>query len=227
MAATNEQIAELFENMGSLLEMKGDSIFKIRAYQRAARTIENLASPLAQAVETGEDLTKIPGVGKAISEKIAEFVKTGQVAAYQKLLEELPPGVLELKEIPGIGPKIAASIAAYFQVEANKTVIEKLRAAGVNLKQEPRQVDTEGLPLAGKTFVVTGTLSGFSRSESESRIKDLGGKVTSSVTKNTDYVVVGESPGSKLAAAERLGTEILDESAFADLLANPPVEAGS
>ncbi|MEC7749612.1 MAG: helix-hairpin-helix domain-containing protein, partial [Chloroflexota bacterium] len=67
MAATNEQIAELFENMGSLLEMKGDTIFKIRAYQRAARTIENLSSPLAQAVEKGEDLTKIPGVGKAIS----------------------------------------------------------------------------------------------------------------------------------------------------------------
>ena len=133
----------------------------------------------------------------------------------------------ELAEIPGIGPKIAASIASYFQVDANKTVIEKLRVAGVNLKQEPRQVNTERLPLAGKTFVVTGTLSGFSRSESESRIKDLGGKVTSSVTKNTDYVVVGESPGSKLATAEKLGTAILDEEKFVELLANPPVEAGN
>ena len=83
----------------------------------------------------------------------------------------------------------------------------------------------EALPLDGKTFVVTGTLSGFSRSESESRIKDLGGKVTSSVTKNTDYLVVGESPGSKLAAAERLGTEVLDEARFVELLADPPVEA--
>ncbi len=104
-------------------------------------------------------------------------------------------------------------------------MIEKLRAAGVNLKQEPRQLNTEGLPLAGKTFVVTGTLSGFSRSESESRIKDLGGKVTSSVTKSTDYLVVGEAPGSKLAAAERLGTEVLDEARFVELLADPPVEA--
>ncbi|MBC8282140.1 MAG: DNA polymerase III, partial [Chloroflexi bacterium] len=60
MAATNEQIAELFDNMGTLLEMKGDTVFKIRAYQRAARTIEQLSSPLAQAVENGEDLTKIP-----------------------------------------------------------------------------------------------------------------------------------------------------------------------
>ena len=105
--------------------------------------------------------------------------------------------------------------------------MEKLRAAGVNLKQEPRQVNTGGLSLAGKTFVVTGTLSGFSRSESESRIKDLGGKVLSSVTKNTDYLVVGESPGSKLAAAERLGTEVLDEARFVELLADPLVEAGN
>ena len=86
MAPTNEQIAELFENMGSLLEMKGDTIFKIRAYQRAARIIEQLSSPLAQAVENREDLTKIPGVGKAISEKITEFIGTGQVAAYQSCL---------------------------------------------------------------------------------------------------------------------------------------------
>ena len=101
-------------------------------------------------------------------------------------------------------------------------MIEKLRVTGVNLSQEPRRVNAEGLPLAGKTFVVTGTLSGFSRSESESRIKDLGGKITSSVTKNTDYLVVGESPGSKLAAAERLGTQVLDEARFVEFLANPP-----
>ncbi|MBC8279979.1 MAG: NAD-dependent DNA ligase LigA, partial [Chloroflexi bacterium] len=129
----------------------------------------------------------------------------------------------ELAEIPGIGPKIAESITSYFQVEANQLVVEKLRVGGVKLEQEPRTVSAEGLPLAGQTFVVTGTLAGFSRSEAQSRIKDLGGKITSSVTKNTDYVVVGESPGSKLAAAERLGTEVLDEEKFVEFLANPPL----
>ena len=124
MAPTNEQIAELFENMGSLLEMKGDTIFKIRAYQRAARTIEQLSSPLAQAVENGEDLTKIPGVGKAISEKIAEFIGTGQVAAYQRLLEELPPGVLDLKDIPGIGPKTAVAIGVELGISTVEGVAE-------------------------------------------------------------------------------------------------------
>ena len=124
MALTNEHIAELFENMGSLLEMKGDTIFKIRAYQRAARTIEQLSSPLTQAVEDGEDLTKIPGVGKAISEKIVEFIGTGQVAAYQRLLEELPPGVLDLKDIPGIGPKTAVAIGVELGISTVEGVAE-------------------------------------------------------------------------------------------------------
>jgi DNA ligase (NAD+) len=131
----------------------------------------------------------------------------------------------ELAKIPGIGPKIAASITSYFQVGTNQAVIKKLRAAGVDFKQEPKPANRMSQPLSGKTFVVTGTLSRFSRSESEFRIRELGGKVTSSVTKNTDYVVVGVSPGSKLEAAERLGTGILDEEAFVELLTNPSLEA--
>ena len=136
MAATNEQIAELFDNMGTLLEMKGDTVFKIRAYQRAARTIEQLSSPLAQAVENGEDLTKIPGVGKAISEKIAEFISTGQVSAYEKLVEELPPGVLDLKEIPGVGPKMAMAISQQLGISTVDGVAEA--AADGRLSQLPR-----------------------------------------------------------------------------------------
>ena len=89
MTPTNEQIAELFENMAFLLEIKEESVFKIRAYQRAARTIEQLSLPLAQSFDKEESITKIPGIGKAISAKIAELVTTGKVAAYQKLLEEL------------------------------------------------------------------------------------------------------------------------------------------
>ncbi len=136
MDLTNEQIAELFENMGALLEMKGDTVFKIRAYQRAARTIEQLSSPLAQSVENGEDLTKIPGIGKAISGKIAEFIETGQVAAYQKLLDELPPGVLKLKDIPGIGPKTAMAISQELGINTVEGVAEA--AADGRLAMLPR-----------------------------------------------------------------------------------------
>ena len=136
MVPTNEQIAELFDNMGSLLEMKGDTVFKIRAYQRAARTIEQLSSPLATAVENGEDLTKIPGVGKAISGKISEYISTGQVSAYERLVEELPSGVLDLKEIPGVGPKMAMAISQQLGISTVDGVAEA--AADGRLATLPR-----------------------------------------------------------------------------------------
>ena len=110
MTVDNKEIAQLFENMGVLLEIKGESIFKIRAYQRAARTITDLSFPLSTAVEDGMDLKKIPGIGKAINDKIRELVQGGRVSAFDKLLEELPPGVLSLVDIPGIGPKTALLI---------------------------------------------------------------------------------------------------------------------
>ena len=107
---TNEEIAELFEQLGVMLEMQGESVFKIRAYQRAARAIEGLSSPLAQAVVDGQKLTGIPGIGKAISEKIHELVTTGRVLTYERVKGELPEGALDLLAIPGIGPKTAVLI---------------------------------------------------------------------------------------------------------------------
>ena len=88
MPLSNEDIARLFENLGVLLELKGDSVFKIRAYQRAARTISHLSFPLAQAVEDGTDLKQIPGIGKAISGKIHELLQTGRVSTYERRIAE-------------------------------------------------------------------------------------------------------------------------------------------
>ncbi len=110
MQPANNEIAELFENLGTLLEMKGDSAFKIRAYRRAAETIHQLAFPLAQAVQDEQKLTDIPGIGKAISDKIHELVKTGKVQTYERAKSEVPEGALDLLAIPGIGPKTAMLI---------------------------------------------------------------------------------------------------------------------
>ena len=110
MQPTNDEIAQLFQNLGALLEMKGDSAFKIRAYRRAADTIHQLTFPLAQAVQDGQKLTGIPGIGKAISDKIHELVTTGQVQTYERTKAEVPEGVLDLVAIPGIGPKTAMLI---------------------------------------------------------------------------------------------------------------------
>ena len=127
----------------------------------------------------------------------------------------------DLTEIPGIGPKIAESIYDYFQVEDNLAVIEKLRQAGVKLHHEIEIVQPADLPWHGLSFVVTGTLEGMTRREAEGKIKALGGSATSSVTRKTAYLVAGASPGSKLDTANRLGTPVLDEDAFVQLLESP------
>lgn len=122
----------------------------------------------------------------------------------------------ELEAIEGIGPVIAQAIADYFSDDRNLKVLDRLKEGG--LDPEPPKARAEG-PLSGKTFVVTGTLEGFSRDEAAAAIEGRGGKVTSSVSKKTDYVVVGESPGaSKHDKAVALGIELLDEKAFKKLL---------
>ena len=128
----------------------------------------------------------------------------------------------ELTGIAGIGPKIAQSIYAYFQEADNLAVIEKLREAGVKLHHEIEIVNPSDLPWHGLSFVVTGALAAMTRREAETKIKALGGSATSSVTRKTSYLVAGESPGAKLDTAQRLGTKVLDETAFLQLLSEPP-----
>ena len=123
--ATNEEVAQLFDNMATLLEIKGDTVFKIRAYQRAAHTISQLSFPLQQAVADGVDLKKVPGIGKAISDKIHELMDTGQVQTYERLREEFPAGILDIVAVPGIGPKTAGLIAR----ELNVATVEELETA--------------------------------------------------------------------------------------------------
>lgn len=101
----NAQIAETFESIAGLLEMKGEKVFTIRAYQRAARTIERLPMELGDMLNEEQDLREIPGIGKAISEKIAEMVETDSLHYYDRLKAEFPDGILDVMQIPGLGPK--------------------------------------------------------------------------------------------------------------------------
>jgi len=127
----------------------------------------------------------------------------------------------ELIEIKEIGPKIAKSIINFFENEKNLDIIERLRDAGLNFGQEGKKI-SEGKRvqiLAGKQFVLTGTLKDFTRDEAGRRIKELGGRVTGSVSKKTDYVVVGENPGSKYTTAKELRVSIINEQEFKKLIA--------
>lgn len=122
----------------------------------------------------------------------------------------------ELTSIPEIGPKMADSITAYFNDPVNLKLIEKLKSAGVNMTQETPAAGVR--PLEGKQFVLTGALSKYTRKEAEELIEGLGGRVSSSVSKKTDYVLAGEDPGSKYDKALALGVSILSEDEFEKLL---------
>ena len=127
-----------------------------------------------------------------------------------------------VREVPDIGPVIAEQVASFFQDPHNLAVVDALLAAGLHWSAPLVQEARGSLPFAGKTFVLTGTLSGMSRDEAGDRIRALGGKVSGSVSKKTDYVVAGADAGSKLAKAEVLGVPVLDEDAFISLCVAGP-----
>jgi DNA ligase (NAD+) len=143
-------------------------------------------------------------VGARIAQVLAEHF--GSLAA----LEEADEAAL--LEVGTIGPEIASSVAGFFSSKAGKSFIQRLRQAGVNPPaRSPHRAATTG-PLAGKTFVLTGTLEDFTREEAARLLQEAGGKVTSSVSSKTDAVVAGTDPGSKRDKAKKLGVEIWDEA---------------
>lgn len=138
---------------------------------------------------------------------------------YTSVDELKAASVEELSKIDGIGEKIATSIVNFFNEFKNIVVLEKFKSFGVN--PIAVQAEKQSSAWSGKTFVVTGSLSGMGRSEAQEAIKSHSGKPTSSVTKNTDFLVMGENPGSKYQKALDLGVIIINESQFVHLLANP------
>ena len=123
----------------------------------------------------------------------------------------------ELIKIPEIGEKMAESIVTFFKQEQTKKLLKRLKDAGVNMQEDtPREGKK---PLENLTFVLTGTLEKYSRSQAKEIIENLGGRVSSSVSKKTDYVVLGRDPGSKYDRAVQLGVKIIDEKEFERLIA--------
>ncbi len=177
---------------------------------------EKSAENLLAAIEKSKSTTLarflyalgIRQVGEATAQALAEHF--GSLEALEKASVE------ELEQVPDVGPVVAESIRAFFREPHNRQVIRRLLKAGVHWPA-PRRKEGE-LPLAGKTFVLTGALSGMTRDEARTALEERGARVTSSVSKKTDYVVVGADPGSKYDKALSLGVPTLDEAAFMRLL---------
>jgi DNA ligase (NAD+) len=152
----------------------------------------------------------LPGVGYVTAEALADHF--GSLDALHVADPE------QIEEVEGVGPIMAVQIAESLADERTWELIEKMREKGLKLEQDSSERRVEGGPLKGKTLVLTGTLSSLTRDEAGAMIKAAGGKVTNSVSKQTDYVVAGDSPGSKLAKAEQLGVETIDEDGLKRIL---------
>jgi DNA ligase (NAD+) len=144
-------------------------------------------------------------VGSHVAQVLADAF--GSIDALMSATED------EIDAVPEIGPEIAATVAEWFSEEENRALIERLRAAGVRLEDETRP-DSGPKPLEGKTIVLTGSLPTLSRDEATAQAQAAGARVASSVSKKTDFVVAGESAGSKLDKAISLGVELIDEAEF-------------
>ncbi|HZT71322.1 MAG TPA: NAD-dependent DNA ligase LigA [Terriglobia bacterium] len=176
-----------------------------------AKSAQNLLSEIEKS-KSNELARVIYAIGiRFVGERTAQLLADhfGSLDRLERATAE------ELYEVEEIGPKVAQSIVEFFREKRNRDVIEKLRKAGLQFEQKKRK---KGGPLEGRQFVLTGTLPNLSREEATRMIEEAGGRVTGSVSRKTDYVVVGADPGSKLDKARSLGVRTIDETGLRKLL---------
>jgi DNA ligase (NAD+) len=205
---------EMVKDIADLYALTRDDFLKLEGF--ADKSAENLHQAVRSAMNPRLDRflfgLGIPHVGQHVARLLAE--KYGSLERLESAAEE------DIRETPGIGPEIAASIAEFFGQERNRTVLDKIQRAGVLVEAMPRAQG--GRPLEGKTLVFTGELKTLKRDEAQDLVRSLGGRAASSVSRATDYVVVGENPGSKYEDARRLGVTVLDEVEFKKLVGRAP-----
>jgi DNA ligase (NAD+) len=197
------------KNFADIYRLSKDDLLKLeRMGDKSAQNVLN-------EIEASKKLPLervIYGLGiRFVGERTAEFLAEhfGSLDAIMKAGEE------ELQEVNEVGPRIAKSIVEFFQEPRNRELVEQLRKAGLTFTGNKKE---RGTKLAGKTFVLTGTLSRYSRDEAKKMIEDAGGRVSGSVSKKTDYVVAGADAGSKLDKAKELGVEVVGENEMEALI---------
>lgn len=210
----------LLVDEGDLFALGSDELQRSDFFTRSVKGGERVLNANAEKLLTQLEVAKSRPLWRVL---VALSIRHVGPTAAQALARELrdidviattPPD--QLASVEGVGAIIADSIHEWFAVDWHRDIVDKWRAAGVSLADDV--VEDGPRPFEGLTFVITGTLSGFTRDGATEAVQSRGGKVSGSVSKKTSYVVVGESPGSKAEKAEALGVPILDEEAFTTLL---------
>ncbi len=206
-----EQLAneDLITNVGDLFSLQKADLLKLEGFaeKKADNILQAISQSKSQPLNRLITALGIRGVGEVVSGTLAENYKD---------LDALNQASLEdLENIPGIGPNIAQAIIDWFNRSSNQQVLRKIKESGVWPSAEMKtEADLEELHLAGLVFVLTGKLNSYTRGEIKEIIQSSGGKVTGSVSTNTDYVLVGDDPGSKHDKAQELGINIISEDEF-------------
>jgi DNA ligase (NAD+) len=211
-----EKIVEQFMREGLIKDLADIFYLKKNDFIDLERFAEKSASNLEEEIGKSKRITfdrliyalSIRHVGERLAQVLAQNFPN--LDALMEASEE------RLMEIPTVGPEVANSIVNFFKEKKNRKVIEKMLAAVVKVEYKPRT--KKGDKLKGKIFVFTGALRSFARDEAKRLVEELGGRVSSSVTKKTDYVVIGEDPGSKLDVAKSLEIKTIDEEEFKGLI---------
>jgi DNA ligase (NAD+) len=198
----------LIHDVADIYSLRREDLLGLEGYKE--KKVDNLLAGIAASKEQPPERVLI-GLGIRF---VGSVVATLLLRAFGGLDELAAASEEELIQVEGIGPQIALSVAAWFDNDRNRELLEKLRAAGLRFTVE-RERPAGAQPLAGLTFVITGTLPSLSRDEATDLIGRHGGKVTGSVSKNTDYLLAGEAAGSKLAKAQALGVQVIDEATLA------------
>ena len=204
--------AHIITSISSIFELKKDDVKNLERFG------EKSAQNLIDEIEKSKDQTLprflfalgIPLVGEHLARVLAEN--------YETLFDIKNASKDELLSIYEIGPEVADSITTFFSQDENLLQIERLKEAGLTLENPVYKIGEKKLPLDGLKFVFTGTLREWTRSEAQKAVEDLGAHATSSVSKETDYVIAGENPGSKIDKARKNNVTILDEEEFKNFL---------
>ncbi len=201
----------LVRSLPGLYRLTKDQLLELDGFQEKSASNVIAAIEASKAVPFSRVLfgLNIPDVGWVTAQSLARHF--GSVGKLSGATQE------EVEEVDGIGPERAEAIVEWFADADNRALVEELEQLGLRFEAGPEERPVEG-PLTGSTYVVTGTLEGFTREEARKALEERGAKVADSVSKKTTGVIAGESPGSKLAKAEQLGVPVLDEAALKTLL---------